>query len=65
MKNIVGYVAIHIEWISIVSNYGYCWISKNRYVLRVTMDITEHRLDDIDGYLKIYIEWMYKLDIDG
>jgi hypothetical protein len=34
------------------------WISKNRYVLWITMDtsISEYELDYIDGYLQRYFE---------
>jgi hypothetical protein len=28
------------------------WISKSRYVLRITMDTAEYQLDNINGYLK-------------
>jgi hypothetical protein len=44
---------------------GIGWISKNRYVLWITMNISEHQLDHIDGYLKRYIEWIYILNNDG
>jgi hypothetical protein len=41
------------------------WMSQNRYVLLITMDITEYRLDSIDGYFKRYIEWIHVLDNNG
>ncbi len=41
------------------------WKSKYRYVLWMTMDISEYKLDKINGYLKIFIDWIYLLNDDG
>ncbi len=37
------------------------WIPENRYVIWITMDISEHQQDSIDGYLKRYSEWMHNI----
>ncbi len=41
------------------------WISKNRSVLWITMNLSEYQLDDIDEYLKSYMEWIYLLNNGG
>ena len=44
---------------------GIGWISKNRYVLWITMNISEYQLDNIDGYLKKCIVWIFLLNNGG
>jgi hypothetical protein len=66
LDNIVEKIARYIEWISIKNNYGFIGrIFKNRYVVWITMDISKYQLDNIDGYLKKCIEWIFLLNKNG
>ncbi len=52
LDNIVGYRNKYLEWTSILDHDGYHLLDiYNGYVVWITMDITEHQLDNIVGYL--------------